>query len=840
VELPTYTSIWRIEKRLYKLYDFRLPMPLPVGQIAVFTAITVPYVILLTLFGLPFSHTLFWLYVLPPGVLTWLATRPVLESKRLPELIISQVRYIGEPSAWCRMTPHVEKDEMLVTGQVWRRSLPQPAVEPAVEPSAVPAVEPAVPAVEPAAVPVADRPRERSGRRPAPALALGRVRVRDAGPGRAAGAAPGAGPSQSGRAEASARGRGGANGHGSAPAAFGASGRSTPPALAPAKTPAKTPAPASPPGAVGTPAAAVATPAPPVTPASAPASASAPAPASPPRAAGASAPAIAASASPAAPASAQAPADAPAPTSAPAEASTLAPVKPSASVSPPEATGTSAPVVAASASPAAPAGAQAAADAPAPASAPAGASAEAPASAPPPAEAPVPVSPRLASAPVATSASAPVVAASASPAAPAGAQAPADAPAPTGAAAGASAAAPAATPAPADAPGGAPATAGPQVPVKDPAPTQPPATAAHAPAPHAPAAPPPVREAPSAGPVRAPRPPVVVVPVQQGPVSPPPMRPRTVERALSGPTAHRSTNWRDRVVLVPGGVGPGRPDHDKRDRARVVLPVDGSRLVAVLGCTVGAGQTVTTLMVADLLTSLRGEAVAALDLNPAPGSLGELAAPRKVLPVGSLLGGPDSPALARRQARGGHPRGRGQLDVFVPEVRGDGALDMGDLEYRRVFDAVAADYGLTLADPGAAAVARVLAVADQLILVAPASPDAARALAMTQEWLGAHGYEALTANSITVVNGLSKRSMPHAEQAELVVRGRCRAIVRVPWDDHLAEPLAERGIRDSLDPAAAASRLGQLRPPVLQAYTALAGVLVAALAASAQRRRVAR
>src|SRR6266536_1127698 len=112
-------------------------MPLPVGKIAVFTAITVPYVILLTLFGLPFSHTLFWLYVLPPGVLTWLATRPVLESKRLPELIISQVRYLGEPSAWCRMTPHVEKDEMVVVGRVWRRSQAQPATEPAAEPVAV-------------------------------------------------------------------------------------------------------------------------------------------------------------------------------------------------------------------------------------------------------------------------------------------------------------------------------------------------------------------------------------------------------------------------------------------------------------------------------------------------------------------------------------------------------------------------------------------------------------------------------------------------------------------------------------------------------------------------------
>ncbi|MBO0785764.1 MAG: conjugal transfer protein, partial [Actinobacteria bacterium] len=121
MDLPTYTSIWRIEKRLYKLYDFRLPMPLPVGQIAVFAGIAVPYVVVLTVLGLPFNHTLFWLYVLPPGVLTWLATRPVLESKRLPELIMSQVRYLGEPRTWCRMAPLAEKDEVVVVARVWRR-----------------------------------------------------------------------------------------------------------------------------------------------------------------------------------------------------------------------------------------------------------------------------------------------------------------------------------------------------------------------------------------------------------------------------------------------------------------------------------------------------------------------------------------------------------------------------------------------------------------------------------------------------------------------------------------------------------------------------------------------
>src|SRR5277367_1718027 len=122
MELPTYTNIWKIEKRLYKLYDFRLPMPLPVGQAAAFLAIAAPYMLILTTAGMPFSHTWVWLYVLPPGVLAWLVTRPVLEGKRLPELVLSQLRYLSEPSTWCRMAPLAEKDEITVVAKVWRHS----------------------------------------------------------------------------------------------------------------------------------------------------------------------------------------------------------------------------------------------------------------------------------------------------------------------------------------------------------------------------------------------------------------------------------------------------------------------------------------------------------------------------------------------------------------------------------------------------------------------------------------------------------------------------------------------------------------------------------------------
>jgi len=581
VELPTYTSIWRIEKRLYKLYDFRLPMPLPVGQIVVFMAITVPYVLLLTLFGLPFSHTLFWLYVLPPGVLTWLATRPVLESKRLPELVISQARYLGEPSVWCRMAPLAEKDDITVTGRVWRRTPSQPA--PAAPATAAPA---------PAAGSAITRPGEQAigqaGHRAIPARAAGQAAGLVRVPARAAG------------------------GQGQAASSAGHRNHQSAVAPAPVRSPAQPPGPAQE-----------------------------------------------------------------------------------------------------------------------------------------------------------------------------------------------------------------------RARARERAAAQPPAAGAAAP----PASPP-----------------VVVVPAQQAAAAgPPTVRPPTVERALGGPAGQRSQNWHDHVVVVPGGAGPGHPDTGKRDRTRARQQVDGSRLVAVLGCTVGAGQTVTTLIVAELLASLRGQAVAALDLNPGPASLGELAAPRARVMVSSLFaaagaGQPGGP----RQAAGqnlppSHPQGGpGRFDVVTPAVGGDGSLTLSELEYRRLFDVVAARYPFGLADPGAATVARVLAVADQLILVAPASPDAAQSLAMTTEWLAAHSYGALTANSITVLNGLSKRSMPHAEQAELVVRGRCRAIVRVPWDDHLAEPQAGRGTPDSASQPDEPSRLTQLRPPVLQAYTALAGVLVASLASRLPQRRTAR
>jgi hypothetical protein len=216
---------------------------------------------------------------------------------------------------------------------------------------------------------------------------------------------------------------------------------------------------------------------------------------------------------------------------------------------------------------------------------------------------------------------------------------------------------------------------------------------------------------------------------------------------------------------------------------------------------------------------VRGIPVAALDLTPGPNSL----AARRPLAVSvqALLAGQPGHA-----GQAGHPGQPGQADHAGQEAEQRGARvdvvtdDGGD--FRRLADTLAEQYPLTMIDPAPTGLTGVLARADQLVLVAPASPDAATSLANTQQWLGAHGHGELAARAVTVVNGVSRRTMDDVLRAESVVRGRCRAIVRVPWDDLLS---SRSGPHEQATPDQQA-----LQPQTRLAYTALAGVLVTSLA----------
>jgi hypothetical protein len=603
VELPTYTNIWKIEKRLYKLYDFRLPMPLPVGQVAAFLAIAVPYAFILAVAGMPFSHTWLWLYVLPPGVLAWLVTRPVLEGKRLPELALSQLRYLNEPGTWCRMAPLAEKDQIAVSATVWRRP-------PAAASSLAPAAGLA-PAARDVAVTAASQPRALAPEAAAgwPASARGPSAARRAPLARGPAVTRGAAPL---RQQAVAR---------DAPVREPAVARE--PARAPDATPAADFAPGCEPGAASRP--------------------------------------------PAGPAGTGA-------TDAGAAGVTLRPAWPAhPAIGPHAGLG--------------------------------------------PAARPVP---------------------------PPGPPAQAGPPGPETAAG------------PEDAGHGQPA-ARPLLTVRADA-----AAAGHL---------------------------------------------NVVERALRAP---RADGWRESVVVVPGGHRPGKPDQVQRDQARARLPLAGPARIVVLGCTGGAGQTIVTLLTGQVLTSLRAEPVAVLDLAAGPGSLTD-----RAREIPRLLPGRRGSAAAGQDRQASPARERG-LQVVTADGQTGETEDAG-----RLIDAVVARYQLTLADPEPRHVPRALQAADQLLLVAPASADAPGALAMTLEWLEAHGHQQLARSAVAVLNGLSEQTGSHVDKAAAVAAGRCRAVVRVPWDAGLATP-------------------GPLAMPTVQAFTALAGVLIAALAEQSRAGRAGR
>ena len=236
----------------------------------------------------------------------------------------------------------------------------------------------------------------------------------------------------------------------------------------------------------------------------------------------------------------------------------------------------------------------------------------------------------------------------------------------------------------------------------------------------------------------------------------------------------------------------------------------------MLGCTVGAGQTMTALLTGDVLASLRTDRVAVLDLNPGQGSLASRAEVRPALGQAALL----SPS---------------RLAVITPPRPGangpfGGAQNGPRADAELAFAAATERYDLVLADPATVAVPRLLGLADQLVLVAPASGAAPGAVAMTFEWLDAHGHAGLSARAIMVLNGVSRRSIAHVEQAERVCAGRCRAIVRVPWDDQLEQRPAQRMPAAGPGQQARQHWAGVLGPASAGAFTALAGVLVRNLA----------
>ncbi len=299
-------------------------------------------------------------------------------------------------------------------------------------------------------------------------------------------------------------------------------------------------------------------------------------------------------------------------------------------------------------------------------------------------------------------------------------------------------------------------------------------------------------------------------PVRPRPLPPPPPPPQPATPAITPPGPEQDTAQSGGLRRLIHAVGGGHGQIDQEYVERLQRPFQGSRHIVVLGCTGGAGQTVTALMLGHTFAQHCGEPVVAVDVNPGPGALARRSRSDTHETLTGLITRADQVTTLTAMRRY-TSQAKSGLDVIAAGKNPLQALD--DRDYALAIRTIDRFYSITLLDAAAAVVARILPHADQLVLVAPASADAPRAVAMTFEWLDGHGYDDLRSRAVTVINGVSRRSMDDVEQAEAVARGRCRALVRIPWDDHLSMDRAPR------------NELKSLRSPTRRAYLALAGVI---------------
>ena len=106
----------------------------------------------------------------------------------------------------------------------------------------------------------------------------------------------------------------------------------------------------------------------------------------------------------------------------------------------------------------------------------------------------------------------------------------------------------------------------------------------------------------------------------------------------------------------------------------------------------------------------------------------------------------------------------------------------------------------------------VLDLADQLIIISTPSVDGASSASTTLDWLSAHGYADLVSRSITVISGVRETGkMIKVEDIVAHFETRCRGVIVVPFDEHLA--------------AGAEVDLDMMRPKTREAYFNLAAMV---------------
>jgi MinD-like ATPase involved in chromosome partitioning or flagellar assembly len=261
----------------------------------------------------------------------------------------------------------------------------------------------------------------------------------------------------------------------------------------------------------------------------------------------------------------------------------------------------------------------------------------------------------------------------------------------------------------------------------------------------------------------------------------------------------------------------GRKEEAERQRKLELIrtPVLSCYRIAVISLKGGVGKTTTTTALGATLASERQDKILAIDANPDAGTLGRRVRRETGATIRDLVQAIPflSSYMDIRRFTSQAPSG---LEIIANDVDPAVSTAFNDEDYRRVLDVLGRQYPVILTDSGTgllySAMRGVLDLADQLIIVSTPSVDGASSASTTLDWLAAHGYQELVERSITVISGVRETGkMIKVEDIVKHFETRCRGVVVVPFDEHLA--------------AGAEVDLDMMRPKTREAYFNLAAMV---------------
>jgi MinD-like ATPase involved in chromosome partitioning or flagellar assembly len=168
-------------------------------------------------------------------------------------------------------------------------------------------------------------------------------------------------------------------------------------------------------------------------------------------------------------------------------------------------------------------------------------------------------------------------------------------------------------------------------------------------------------------------------------------------------------------------------------------------VIAVISGKGGVGKTPLASLLASLFAFLRGDRVIAVDTNPDFGMLGAILAPGQGMCIDELLAGPlAKDDLTSTELDAALARGRDGLLVSPGPVQPDRCEQLSTGDYLRLFEKLREHAGILVLDCGTSFTSKpakaVLEVADQLVLLADDTMQAAAVAIHAGRWLRPQRY----------------------------------------------------------------------------------------------------